>query len=152
MTSAYEDIYSRFFLRVQDYDIVGLQEKIVKEMMNGWMKSTLSQPYIRRLFVTLVVDDDVEEIEYTLKFPVSEDEDQDFVEEMIVLGMVEKWLSPKYHSTLNTDQIYSNSEQKFYSQANHMAELKDMYYRAKNDLRKLIRDRGYIYNGYIIET
>jgi len=42
MTSAYEDIYSRFFLRVQDYDIVGLQEKIVKEMMNGWMKSTLS--------------------------------------------------------------------------------------------------------------
>jgi len=58
----------------------------------------------------LVVDDDVEEIEYTLKFPVSEDEDQDFVEEMIVLGMVEKWLSPKYHSTLNTDQIYSNSE------------------------------------------
>lgn len=152
MTSAYEDIYSRFFLRVQDYDIVGLQEKIVKEMMNGWMKSTLSQPYIRRLFETLVIDDDVEEVEYTLKFPVSEDEDQDFVEEMIVLGMVEKWLSPKYHSTLNTDQIYSNSEQKFYSQANHMAELKDMYYRAKNDLRKLIRDRGYIYNGYIIET
>lgn len=30
MTSAYEDIYSRFYLRVEDYNIVGLEEKLVK--------------------------------------------------------------------------------------------------------------------------
>lgn len=152
MTSAYDDIYSRFYLRIQDYDLVGLKENVVKEMMNGWMKATLSQPYVRRLFDTLTVDDDVEEIEYILKLPVSDEEDQDFVEEMVVLGMVEQWLSPKYHSTLNTSQFFSNSEQKFYSQANHMLELKEMYYKAKNDLRKLIRDRGYIYNSYIFTT
>jgi len=33
-----------------------------------------------------------------------------------------------------------------------MTELKDMYHRAKNNLRKLIRDRGYIYNQYLGET
>ncbi len=152
MTSAYEDIYSRFYLRVEDYNIVGLEEKIVKQMMNGWMKSTLSKPYVRRLFDTLTIDDDVEEIEYTLKFPVSDDEDQAFVEEAVVLGMIENWLEPRYHSTLNTSQFFSNSEQKFYSQANHMAELKEMYHKAQNDLRKLIRDRGYIYNSYVTET
>lgn len=152
MTSAYEDIYSRFYLRVEDYNIVGLEEKLVKQMMNGWMKSTLSKPYVRRLFDTLTIDDDVEEIEYTLKFPVSDDEDQVFVEEVIVLGMIENWLEPRYHSTLNTSQFFSNSEQKFYSQANHMAELKEMYHKAQNDLRKLIRDRGYIYNSYVTET
>lgn len=149
MTSTYEDIYSRFYLRVTDYELAGQSEKIVKEMMNGWMKSVLSQPYVRRLFDTLAIDDDVEEIEYALKFPVSEGEDQNFVEEMIVLGMVVQWLSPKYHSVLNTAQMFTNSEQRFYSQAAHMTELKEMYHRAYNDLRKIIRDRGYIFNTYL---
>ena len=152
MTSEYAEIYSRFYLRVEDYDIVGLQEKLVNEMLNGWMKSTLSKPYVRRLFDTLEIDDDLEEIEYTLKFPIADDEDKDFIEEVIALGMVECWVAPKYHSTLNTSQMFTNSEQKYYSQANHMSELKDMYHRAKNDLRKIIRDRGYIYNSYITES
>jgi len=34
--------------------------------MIGWMKSTLSQPYIRRLFSSITVDDDVEEIEFEM--------------------------------------------------------------------------------------
>jgi len=102
MTSEFEDIYSRFFLRVEDYNIVGLDTNLVNEMMNGWMKSVLSQPYIRRLFDTLTFDEDIEQIEYTMKYPISEDEDKDFVEELIALGMVAEWVSPKYHSTLLT--------------------------------------------------
>ena len=152
MTSEYEDIYSRFYLRVEDYNIVGLEKQLVENMMNGWMKSVLSKPYVRRLFATLDNDEDVEEIDYELKFPVSDQEDQDFVEELIATGMTVEWLRPKYNSTLLTSQFFSNSEQKFYSQANHMAELKDMYHRAENDLRKLIRDRGYINNQYLSES
>ena len=30
MTSEYEDIYSRFYERVEDYNIVGLKERLVK--------------------------------------------------------------------------------------------------------------------------
>lgn len=152
MTSEYKDIYSRFYLRVEDYNIVGLEKKLVENMMNGWMKSVLSKPYVRRLFATLDNDEDVEEIEYELKFPVSDEEDQDFVEELIATGMTVEWLRPKYNSTLLTSQFFSNSEQKFFSQANHMTELKDMYHRAENDLRKLIRDRGYINNQYLSEA
>lgn len=152
MTSEFEDLYSRFYLRVEDYNIVGLEKKLVENMMNGWIKSTLSKPYIRRLFAELDFDEDIEEVEYELKFPISESEDHDFVEELIALGMVVEWLAPKYHSTLLTSQMFSNSEQRYYSQANHMTELKDMYHRAQNDLRKLIRDRGYIYNSYIVES
>lgn len=152
MTSEFEELYSRFYLRVEDYNIVGLEEKVVTNMMNGWIKSTLSKPYIRRLFDELDFDEDIGELEYEMKLSVSEDEDKDFVEEVIALGMVVEWLSPKYHSTLLTSQMFSNSDQKYYSQANHMTELKDMYHRAQNDLRKLIRDRGYIYNGYLVES
>lgn len=151
MTSEFDELYSRFYLRVEDYNIVGLEEKVVTNMMNGWIKSTLSKPYVRRLFDELDFDEDIGELEYEMKLPVSEEEDKDFVEEVIALGMVVEWLSPKYHSTLLTSQMFSNSDQKYYSQANHMTELKDMYHRAQNDLRKLIRDRGYIYNGYLVE-
>ena len=49
-SSEYDDIFSRFYLRVKDYDMVGLDENIVKEMLNGYLKSTLSKPVIRRLF------------------------------------------------------------------------------------------------------
>lgn len=152
MTSEFDELYSRFYLRVEDYNIVGLEEKVVTNMMNGWIKSTLSKPYVRRLFDELDFDEDIGELEYEMKLPVSEEEDKDFVEEVIALGMVVEWLSPKYHSTLLTSQMFSNSDQKYYSQANHMTELKDMYHRAQNNLRKLIRDRGYIYNGYIVES
>ncbi len=150
MTSEYSSIYSRFLLRVTDYEFSGLDEKLAQEMMNGWMKSALSQPYIRRLFTSLMADDDVEEIEYEFVNPTEESSDQDFAEEIIAQGMVINWLSPQYHSVLNTAQFFSNSEQKYYSQANHMAELKDMYHNAKADLRKMIRDRAIFNNSYIL--
>lgn len=150
MTSEYNDIYSRFLLRVTDYEFSGLDEKLAQEMMNGWMKATLSQPYIRRLFSSLTADDDVKEVEFELANPIDDSSDQDFAEEIIAQGMVVNWLSPQYHSVLNTAQFYSNSEQKYYSQANHMAELKEMYRGAKSDLRKMIRDRGTFNNSYIL--
>ena len=33
ITSEFDEIYSRFYLRVKDYEIVGLDEKLVKEML-----------------------------------------------------------------------------------------------------------------------
>lgn len=50
MTSEYEEIYSRFLTRVTDYQLAGLRESLATEMMNGWMRSTLAKPYVRRLF------------------------------------------------------------------------------------------------------
>ena len=64
-------------------------------------------------------------------------------EELLALGMVVEWLAPKYHSMLNTSQFFSNSDLRFFSQANHMVELKEMFSKAQTDLRKFIRDRGY---------
>ena len=149
MTSEYSNIFSRFLLRVTDYEFSGFDEKLAQEMMNGWMKSTLSQPYIRRLFSSITVDDDVEEIEFEMSDSIDDGYDQDFAEEIIAQGMVINWLSPQYHSVLNTAQFFSNSEQKYYSQANHMAELREMYHKAQKDLRKMIRDRSTFHNSYI---
>lgn len=149
MTSEYSDIFSRFLLKVTDYDLPQIDEYLVNEMMTQWLHSTLSRPYIRRLFSSIEVDDDIEEIEFELNNPTSDDEDQEFVEEVLAEGLVVQWLKPQYRSKLNTQQVYSNSEQKYYSQAPHAAEVKEMYKEAERGVRKMIRDRGTFYNGYV---
>jgi hypothetical protein len=103
MTSEYSEIYSRFLLRVTDYDIAGLDEMLASEMMSSWMRSVLSKPMVRRLFSSVSFDDDIEEIEYVLVDPWDDDADKDFVEELISIGMIVEWVSPKYHSVLNTN-------------------------------------------------
>ena len=153
MTSDFESIYSRFYLRVKDYEMVGLDEKVVKEMLNGYLKSTLSKPMVRRLFQSISNDDDLEEVEYELRNSLDEGSDQDFVEEVLATGMVVEWCNPRYQSTLLTSQLLSNSEQKYYSQAAHLAEMNKLLTKTQTDLRKLIRDYGYslsIING--VET
>lgn len=143
MVSTFDDIFSRFYLRVEDYNIVGLEEEIVKEMLGGYLKSVATKPFVRRLFSSITVDADVEEVNYTMRESWGEDEDKEFVEELFALGMVAEWVGQKYHSMQNTSQFFSNSDLRFFSQANHMAELKEMYSKAQTDLRKYIRDRGY---------
>ena len=143
MTSEFDEIYSRFYLRVKDYETSGLEEKLVKQMLLGYLKSTLSKPMVRRLFQSITLDEDIEEIEYELRNSLDEDSDKDFVEEVLALGMVVEWLSPRYHSTLLTSQLVTNSEQRFYAQSTQMNELKSMFEKAQTDLRKLIRDYGY---------
>lgn len=103
MTSEYSDIYSRFLLRVTDYEIAGLDEELANSMMSSWMRSALSKPMVRRLFSSITFDDDIEEIEYELLNPWDDDTDKDFVEELISIGMVCEWVSPRYHSVLNTN-------------------------------------------------
>ena len=152
-SSEFSEIYSRFFLRVKDYEMSGMKEKLVNELLNGYLRSTLSKPMVRRLFQSISLDEDMGEIEYELKNSLDEDSDKDFVEEVLALGMVSEWASPKYHSTLLTSQLLSNSEQKFYSQSAHLAEMKELYNKSQTDLRKLIRDYGYslsVING--VET
>ena len=137
------EIYSRFYLRVKDYDMVGMDEKLVNEMLGGYLRSTLSKPMVRRLFSQVTMDEDVEEVEFELREPWDEDSDIDFVAEVLALGMITCWVNPRYYSTLLTNQFFSNSEQKFYSQANQLTEMKAMLEKSQTDLRKLIRDRGY---------
>lgn len=58
-------------------------------MLNGYLKSTLSKPMVRRLFTSITSDDDVEEVEYELRDPLDDDSDKDFVEEVLAVGCVE---------------------------------------------------------------
>ena len=110
MTSGFDEIFSRFMLKVTDYSFVEMEDDLVYDMMIGWMVSTLSKPYVRRIFSSLVVDEDLEEIEFELANPEDEQSDADYAMEVIATGMVVEWVTPQVNSVINTQQMFSGKE------------------------------------------
>lgn len=143
MTSDIESIFSRFYSRVEDYKIAGLEEEVANELLSQYLRQTISRPFIRRLFTSISFDEDVGEVEYIMREAWDDEADKDFVEESLAMGMVSQWLSIQYHSVRNTVQMFSNKEQMWYSQSAHMGELREMYNKANVDFRKFVRDRSY---------
>lgn len=152
MTSSYNKIYSRFLIKVRDYEFAGLPEPNATEQMLEWLRSALSQPYIFRIFEseTFAADDEIAEMTYTLTEPVNDYQDQNFVEELLAYQMIVEWLQPKVKATTLLNQMITNSkEQKFYAQANQLSQLREIFADTENKVRSMLRDRGYIYNSYL---
>jgi tRNA G26 N,N-dimethylase Trm1 len=150
MTSTYNDIYSRFLIKIRDYDFAGLPEPNATEQMLEWLRSALSQPYIIRIFESISADDEIAEIDYTLTSSVNEYTDRNFVEELLGYQMVCEWLQPKLKTTTLLNQMITNSkESKFYAQQSHIAQLRELLADAENKVRSMLRDKGYIWNSYL---
>ena len=150
MTSTYNDIYSRFLIKIRDYDFAGLPEPNATEQMREWLQSALSHTYIYRIFDTFSADDEIAEIEYTLKSSVDDYHDKNFVEELLGNQMVYEWISPKVRTTTLINQMVTNSkESKWYNQKDHLKEVKEIEDDAYNKVRALLRDKGYEYNSYL---
>lgn len=144
-----EEIYNAFLGYIRDNSILENDEDVVMEFMADWFKKSYSKPYVRRLFKSLSYSDVAETLEYELKFKTTEDADKDFIVDVLALGMVEAWLSPLIRRTSNLIQMFGGKEQKFYSQASHIEQLRAVYEDAKLEQRKLIMDRGFAFNSYL---
>lgn len=150
MTSTYNDIYSRFLIKIRDYEFAGLPEPNATEQMREWLQSALSHTYIYRIFDTFSADNETAEIEYTLKSSVDDYNDKNFVEELLGSQMVVEWVEPKVKATTLLNQMVTNSkEQKFYAQQSHIAQLRELKADAETDVRSMLRDKGYNYNSYL---
>lgn len=88
-------------------------------------------------------------IDYTLKYTIDDNIDKEFVLEIFSMGMVLSWVKPKVNSIVNTAQIFGTSDQKWYSQSNHLSELQNLQSNIQAELRNMIRDRGYANNTYL---
>lgn len=146
---AYNDIYSGFYLRVEAFDFLELDDNTAQDFLCSWLHAAMRPSYIRRLFSIITFDDDVMRFSYELKSPVEEMEDEDFVTELLVLGMCIEWLTPKLLSLNNIKQMFGSKEEKYYSQAQQIQEVSNLLKALKKERRRMICDRGYIYNAYV---
>lgn len=150
MTSLnYNEVFSIFYSRVEAYDFLSLKNDEVNEFLCSWIRSVISKPYIRRLFTSISIDDEIQVLSYELKYSVDEDSDRYFVTEILGLGIAIQWLEPKINSTMNIAQMFGSKEEKFFSQSQHLKELRDLKESLHHEQRSMIRDRGYAWNSYL---
>ena len=150
MTLQYEDIFSMFLSKITDYSFLEYDESFVKGKMVSWLHSSFS-PRLRAKFSVFALDDEKSVLNFSLKNPVDEQSDRDFVADILARSMVIAWLEPEVKNVLLTKQLLTGSEERFYAQANHVAQLEQMLATAKNELKNILRDYGYLNNSYIKE-
>lgn len=150
MTSLdYNKIYSRLFTKIEAYDFIELPVDDLNDFLCNWIHSASANPYVRKLFTSFILDDEIQTLSYEMKYSVDDFSDEDFIIEVISLGMVVAWLEPKINSINNIAQMFGSKEEKFYSQSQHLSELRGLVNDSKKTQRRMIADRGYVWNSYL---
>jgi hypothetical protein len=138
MATPYEKIYNRFSQKITDFNLVELDNDSLGEMLLGWLNSAIVR--MRRCKHDLTKRDD-ELLEFA--------EDLSDIElELLAMGMVDAWLSQYLNSTENVLQMIGGKEEKYYSQASHMAEVRSIKEENLREMNRLHNYYTYTNNSY----
>ena len=147
---SYSEIFSAFLGNITDYKLASLSEEDAQSLMTEYLHKSISEAYVRRIFSSLSADDVNMTLTYTMRYSQDDSGDEGFVVSAISKWMVYEWLHAQVRTTTLTEQmIFSSKEKSFYSQANHLSELRALQDDAYKEARFFIMDRGYISNSYL---
>lgn len=147
MTSiSYEEIFSSFLGNITDYNIASMNATDAFELMTEYLHKTIADPYVRHIFSEVSLDDETQLLSYALE---NGEDEKDFIITALSKWMVYEWLHKQVKSVTNTAQMFSNKEQKFYSQSQHLSELRSLESDSYREARFFIQNRGYIDNSYL---
>ena len=147
---SYSTLFSRVLNKINDQEELSLDENDLLEIYTERLHSVVGKPRVRRLFSSLSLDDEIQEMTFTLNNSVDEESDKDFVLEILSLGMAIEWLQPQVDSVIHTSVMIGGKEEKklLDNHKNMIDHLDSM----KKEQNKMIRDYGYMYNSYIKES
>lgn len=138
MGTPYEKIYERFVQKITDFNIVEVDDYSFNKMLNGWLDSAVI--HVRRCQHDLSKrDDEIQMFEENLS---------DLEIELLALGMVDAWVSPMLNSTELTLQFIGGKEEKYYSQSQMIAELRNIKRENALEMNRLHNYHTYINNSY----
>ena len=147
---SYSTLFSRVLNKINDPKELSLEENDLLEIYTERLHSVVGKPRVRRLFSSISLDDEIQEMTFTLNNSVDEESDKDFVLEILSLGMAIEWLQPQVDSVIHTSvMIGGKEEKKLLDNHKNMIDRLDSM---KKEQNKMIRDYGYMYNSYIKES
>lgn len=146
---SYDKIFSEFLGNMTDPTIANLDKTQAYEIMTDYLHKAVSSVYVRRLFSSISFDDEVQEMTYEMAKKTDDNADNDFVQVMLGKAMILQWITPQVQSKVNLAQMFTGSDQRFFSQASHVSELRAMKSDIEKDLQSFILTRGYVYNDYL---
>lgn len=136
MTS-YEKVYNRFLNSTTDFNLVELDDYTLNEMLKGWLHTAIVKT---RTSSDLTARDDENE--------VFNSDLSDLDIELLAMGMRLAWLDQSLNSTENTLMFIGGKEEKFFSQANHIAELRSLRADTLREMQQLYTYSTYTNNSY----
>ena len=101
MLLPYETVFSRTRGRVNDPKELSLNENDLLEIYTERLHNVIGKPRVRRLFSSIALDDEIQQIDFTLNNSVDEASDIDFVTDLLILGVTIEWLQPQVDSILH---------------------------------------------------
>lgn len=136
MTS-YEVIYGRFLNSTTDFNLAELDDYTLNEMLKGWLHTAIVKT---RTSTNLFARDDKNE--------VFNNDLSELDIELLAMGMRLAWLDQALNSTENTLMFIGGKEEKFFSQANHIAELRSLRADTLREMQQLYTYSTYTNNSY----
>ena len=116
MGTPYEKLYNRALAQITDPLLVQLPEEDLESMLHDWMLDAIVEPVIGEYDFSKR-DDELRQF----NFDISEID-----QKILAIHMVRAWLAPQIRSVTLTSQMFGGKEEKFYSQASHLAEMRNL--------------------------
>lgn len=137
MATPYAKVYGRFLNKMTDFNLAELDDYTADEMLKSWLHSAIVN------------------VRTSSSLSARNDEDEAFINdltdldiELLALGMTMAWLDQYLNSTENVLQFIGGKEEKYYSQANHIAELRAMREDIRLEMKRLHSYGTYKNNSY----
>ena len=139
MATSYEEIYNLSANKITDPEIALLLPEDIEELFHGYLISAI--PKFRKCKNDLSNrDDELRQFNVDLL---------DVEKEILAILVAREWLQPQLYSALLTKQVFSDKEQKYYSQSSHISELRALDETLKIEAQKLSRDYTYGSSEYL---
>ena len=148
---SYEKIFSRFRNKVNDPKELSLDEADLLEIYIERLHSAAGNVRIRKLFSDLKLDDEAEELTWTLSNTITTtdnvEEEEEFIIELFALAMKLEWFRPQVDSITYINMAIGGKEEKMLNNSHkiNVERLQSL----EVELARLIRDHGYLYNDYL---
>ena len=137
MATPYEKVYGRFLNRTTDFNLAELDDYTLNEMLKNWLHSAIIR--VRTSSDLSVRDDENEVFENDLT-------DMDI--ELLAMGMTLAWLDQTLNSTELTLMMLGGKEEKFFSQSQHISELRALRTDTLREMQQLYTYDTYTNNDY----
>ena len=134
----YSTLYEKCLSKLEDPTLAMLPEEDLEEMLHGYLMSAIAKH--RKC------EHDLSDRDEELKQFNSDLSDLEI--EILSILMVREWISQRLNSVTNVMQVFGGKEEKWFSQASHIKELREMDDRLRLEAQQLSRDYSYIDNDY----
>lgn len=138
MATPYSKIYERFSQKITDFKLAELSDFILESMMQGWLQSAIVRTRKCQHDLSLR-DDELQEFN---------DDLSDLEIELLAMGMLDAWISQYLNSTENVLQFIGGKDEKYYSQAAHIAELRELKSQNLHEMERLHNYYTYTNSSY----